>query len=153
MTLVPNLRCHKLCVCKVWWLKYGYFPDKSTGKSRYLCRSPARMKTTAVVFISLPGVQTVYCGIDPCVLVSIRDLLKCFTDGEAYCYHVMTSLSAAAHGNIFWVACHLCGELFPAQRPVTRGFDVSLICTWNKRLSKQSAGWWFETPLHIMTSL
>ena len=26
------------------------------GKSRYFCRSPSRMKTTAVVFISLPGV-------------------------------------------------------------------------------------------------
>ena len=27
------------------------------GKSRYFCRSPSRMKTTAVVFISLPGVM------------------------------------------------------------------------------------------------
>ena len=35
---------------------------------------------------------------------------------------------------------------FPAQRPVTRSFDVSLICALNKRLSKQSLGWWFETP-------
>ena len=35
---------------------------------------------------------------------------------------------------------------FPAQRPVTRSFDVSLICALNKRLSKQSWGWWFETP-------
>ena len=36
---------------------------------------------------------------------------------------------------------------FPAQRPVTRSFDVSLICVWiYKRLSKQSRGWWFETP-------
>ena len=32
MTLVPNLRCHKLCVCKFWWLKYGYFPHKSMGE-------------------------------------------------------------------------------------------------------------------------
>ena len=30
---------------------------------------------------------------------------------------------------------------FPAQRPVTRSFDLRL----NKRLSKQSWGWWFET--------
>ena len=35
---------------------------------------------------------------------------------------------------------------FPSQRPVTRSFDVSLICALNKRLSKQSWGWWFETP-------
>ena len=32
MTLVPNLRCHKLCVWKFWWLKYGYFPHKSMGE-------------------------------------------------------------------------------------------------------------------------
>ena len=35
---------------------------------------------------------------------------------------------------------------FPSQGPVTRSVDVSLICALNKRLSKQSWGWWFETP-------
>ena len=35
---------------------------------------------------------------------------------------------------------------FPAQRPVTRGFDVFFGLRLNKRLSKQSHGWWFETP-------
>ena len=35
---------------------------------------------------------------------------------------------------------------FPAQRPVTRGFDVSFDLHMNKRLSKQSRRWWFETP-------
>ena len=34
---------------------------------------------------------------------------------------------------------------FPAQRPVTRSFDVSFDLLLNKRLSKQSWGWWFET--------
>ena len=34
---------------------------------------------------------------------------------------------------------------FPAQRPVTRSFDVFLDLHLNKRLSKQSWGWWFET--------
>ena len=33
---------------------------------------------------------------------------------------------------------------FPAQRPVTRSFDVLLNLRLNKRLSKQSWGWWFE---------
>ena len=37
------------------------------------------------------------------------------------------------------------GEL-PAQRPVTRSFDVFFDLRPNKRLSKQSWGWWFETP-------
>ena len=52
----------------------------------------------------------------------------------------------------------LCGEFtgdgnspvtgeFPAQRPVTRSFDVFFVHHLNKRLSKQWWGWWFETPL------
>ena len=35
---------------------------------------------------------------------------------------------------------------FPSQRPVTRSFDVFLDLRLNKRLNKQSCGWWFETP-------
>ena len=35
---------------------------------------------------------------------------------------------------------------FPAQRPVTRNFDVFFDLRPNKLLSKQSWGWWFETP-------
>ena len=34
---------------------------------------------------------------------------------------------------------------FPAQRPVTRGFDVFFDVRLNQRLSKQSWGWWFVT--------
>ena len=37
------------------------------------------------------------------------------------------------------------GEL-PAQRPVTQSFDVFFDLCLNKWLSKQSCGWWFETP-------
>ena len=33
---------------------------------------------------------------------------------------------------------------FPAQRPVTRSFDVFFDLRLNKRLSKQLWGWWFE---------
>ena len=35
---------------------------------------------------------------------------------------------------------------FPAQRPVTRGFDVFYDLRLNKWLLKQSWSWWFETP-------
>ena len=34
---------------------------------------------------------------------------------------------------------------FPAQRPVTRSFDVFFDLRLNKQSSKQSWGWWFET--------
>ena len=39
---------------------------------------------------------------------------------------------------------------FPAQRPVTRSFDVFFYLCLNKRLSKQSWGWWFETPSRLL---
>ena len=35
---------------------------------------------------------------------------------------------------------------FPVQRPVTRSFDGFFDLCLNKWLSKQSWGWWFETP-------
>ena len=35
---------------------------------------------------------------------------------------------------------------FPAQRPVTRSFDIFFDLCLNKRLSKQWWGWLFETP-------
>ena len=35
---------------------------------------------------------------------------------------------------------------FPAQKPVTRSFDILFGLRLNKRLSQQSWGWWFETP-------
>ena len=63
-----------------------------------------------------------------------------------YVLHMMTS----SNGNMFRVTGPLCGEFtgpgeFPAQRPVTRIFDTFFDLRLNKRLSKQSWGWWFET--------
>ena len=37
---------------------------------------------------------------------------------------------------------------FPAQRPVTRSFDVFFDVRLIKRLSKHLRGWWFETLSH-----
>ena len=43
---------------------------------------------------------------------------------------------------------------FPAQRPVTRSFDVFFDLRLNKRLSKPSWGWWFwDAIVVIMASL
>ena len=39
---------------------------------------------------------------------------------------------------------------FPKQMPVTRSFDVFVNRRLNKRLSKQSWGWWFEKPSHSL---
>ena len=60
-------------------------------------------------------------------------------------------MMTSSNGNIFRVTGPLCGEFtgpgeFPAQRPVTRSFDVFFDLGLNKRLSKQRRGWWFEMP-------
>ena len=39
---------------------------------------------------------------------------------------------------------------FPAQRPVTRSFGVFFDLRLNKRSSKHSWGWWFETPSRLL---
>ena len=39
---------------------------------------------------------------------------------------------------------------FPAQRPVTRSFDVFVDMRLNKVLSKQSRDWWLETLSHSL---
>ena len=59
-------------------------------------------------------------------------------------------MMTSSNGNKFRVTGHLCGEFtghrwISAQRPMTRSFDVFFDLRLNKRLSKQSWGWWFET--------
>ena len=53
--------------------------------------------------------------------------------------YMMTS----SNGNISRITSHLCGE-FTGDRSFDVFFDLRL----NKRLSKQSGGWWIETPSH-----
>ena len=49
-------------------------------------------------------------------------------------------MMTSSNGNSFRVAGPLCGE-FPLQRPVTRSFDVSLICAWiNGWVNNRRAG-------------
>ena len=60
-------------------------------------------------------------------------------------------MMTSSNGSIFRVTGPLCREFtgpgeFPPQRPVTLSFDVFFDLHLNKRLSKQTWGWWFETP-------
>ena len=65
-----------------------------------------------------------------------------FIAGESWWRHQMETFSALlaiCAGNSL-----VTGE-FPAQSPVTRSFDIFTDLRLNKRLRKQSWGWWFET--------
>ena len=61
------------------------------------------------------------------------------------------SMMTSSNGNIFRVTGLCAGNSpvtgeFPAQRAVTRSFDVFFDLRPNNQLSKQSWGWRFETP-------
>ena len=87
-------------------------------------------------------------------------------ESNKYMFHWVTTFTRSAHIKILrFILCPwwrhqmetfsallaICAENspvpgeFPAQRPVTRSFDVFFDLRRNKRLSKQSWGWWFET--------
>ena len=52
-------------------------------------------------------------------------------------------MMTSSNGNIFRVTGH---RWISRTRPVTRSFDVFVHLWLNKRFSKQSWDWWFETP-------
>ena len=84
--------------------------------------------------------------------------VKCGGDLTRYKIKVPSALSGALKTwwrhqmETFYALLSICagnspvpGE-FPAQRPVTRGFDLFFDLHPNKQLSKQWWGWWFEAP-------
>ena len=63
------------------------------------------------------------------------------------------SMTTPSNGSISRVTDHLCGEFtghwwIAPQRPVTWSSDVFLDLRLNKRLSRHSWGWLYETPSH-----
>ena len=88
----------------------------------------------------------VLCSVK-CTHVSV---MLCFTLVYS---RVTVNMMTSSNGNIFRVTGHLCGE-FTGHRwiPRRKANDAELWCfldlRLNKRLSKQSWGWWFEMLSH-----
>ena len=85
---------------------------------------------------------------------NIVSLSQIQMDYGLFIYHIFTMMTSS-NGNIFRVTGPLCWEFtghrwIPAQRPVTRCFDAFFDLSPNKRLSKQSWSWWFETSLRSL---
>ena len=108
--------------------------------------------------VTLCGPLTVYCFgfCDKCLLKQCsiwywsNPILKMFFYSwslrkiyDAWWRHQMQTFSALLA--IYARNSPVTGE-FPAQRPVTHSFNVFFDLRLNKRLNKQSWGWWFETP-------
>ena len=73
-------------------------------------------------------------------------------DGKWAPLSLKSPMITSSNGNIFRVTDTLCGELTGGRWiPITMAsdaFDVFFDLRLNKRLSKQSRGWWFETLSH-----
>ena len=90
----------------------------------------------------------------PCWLYSTRMPQESRNAAFISWYSQLSNMMTSSNGNIFRVTGPLCGNSpvtgeFPAQRPVTRSFEVFFELRLNKRLSKQSWGWWFEKSSHL----
>ena len=90
-----------------------------------------------------PNKGPVMGSLNVCFAVSLKKLLNnrfaCDLTWWRHQMETFSALLAICAGN-----SPVPGE-FPTQRPVTRSFDVFFYLRLNKRLSKQSWGWWLET--------
>ena len=78
-----------------------------------------------------------------------------FLPWSKFCSKQQRSMMTSSNGSIFRVTGPLWVEStghrwFPSQRPATRSFDLFFDLHLNKRSSKQSRCWVFETPSHSL---
>ena len=129
---------------RIWCKQYQVISTNSDPVYNYL--SLNRLVNMACRILLL-------CSLKLCqfILYAVRHKNKppwqCFV---VVIYRLILMMTSSI-GNIFRVTGPLWGEFtgpgeFPAQRPVTRSFDVFFDLRLNKRLSKQPWGWCFETP-------
>ena len=117
-------------------LKRSFHFNNTNNSYRVSCRIESLNKVLNQVKFIAPHHPITYWLIEP-------QCLSCLTQNVPWWRHQMETFSALlaiCAGN-----SPVPGE-FHAQRPVTRSFDVFIDLRLNKRLSKQSWGWWFETP-------
>ena len=77
------------------------------------------------------------------VRIKIRNVWKNYAAVWSVNVHLTSEVPEIASLALCVGNSPMTGE-FPGQRPVTRSFGVFFDLRLNKRLSKQSCGWWFE---------
>ena len=118
---------------------YGLIPWNILSLSIYLVSVTKTKSSQSCCFIVIWDVKYCQCdSLQNLPMTTVRfGVLRC-----AWWRHQMKAFSALlaiCAGN-----SPVTGE-FPAQRTVTRSFDVFFYLRLNKPLSKQWWGWWFET--------
>ena len=93
------------------------------------------------------------CACNKCLMTHLQGWLDVFNEFHVwsilYLFQLQLFMMTSSNGNIFRIIGPLCREFtgeFPTKRPVTQSFDVFFDLRLNKKLSKQSWGWWFEMP-------
>ena len=101
------------------------------------------LKARSTGFRSIPNIRSILTVFETCWSLWKYNQSDITFSNAAWCRHQMETFSALltiCAGN------PPATVEFPAQRPVRRSFDVFFYLRLNKLLSKQSWGWWFETP-------
>ena len=140
-----------MCVCiHIYVCVYTAMDDSLVPKQSHNCPSiSVRMNHTTIKRVSAPILPVVrfVCSAHQKTNKPINEAPRFYyPDITWWRQHMETfsALLAICAGN-----SPVPGE-FPAQRPVTRSFDVFFNLRLNKRLGKHSWGWWFETPLRSL---
>ena len=149
--------------CNEWRMTGHYFSDFCMKSNHFwpvvpnhgYCLMPLLMMTNAIDIVMLIAA---FFSDDSSILIFSTDLcdfyptvqyllVKLQLPNVIYIPVMMTS----SNGNIFALLALCAGNSpvngeFPAQRAVTRSFDLLFGPRLKKWLSKQSPSWWFETP-------
>ena len=133
---VPIMTSMQWCCgdpCKIWL--------SLNGSNRYVCFINTVNREIDERSFCNPHLQAVFSTIMLSCNILTHRFMRFFDElrPESLQNPMMSALLAICAGN-----SPVPGE-FPAQRPVARSFDVFFDLRVNKRLSKQSWGWWFET--------
>ena len=108
------------------------------GKSRYFYRSPSRMKTTAVVFISPPGVNSV---IWMMTVTTTLPPLGDHADAWASMSMVLPSFCLLYATSCASTSCLWIGESFKGGTKVTSSYTETRFSGFRRPLSVQVIFW------------
>ena len=143
--LMPLTISHNGITKRVTWIAHQKRSIGLYSNVHVTCNSPLIFTSDTVIgehFWRIPsrGIWLIYFICDIAMLM--------------YFLHVLCrpkTMMTSSNGNIFRGTGLCAGNSpvtseFPSQKPVTRSFDVFFDLHLNKLLSKQSWGWWCETP-------
>ena len=116
------------------WMHNSLFSEKPCFPSCFPMTTETTKTNTSFVTNCIPPTNS------PCTLLLQLYFRDVYFTWWRHQMEIFSALLAICTGN-----SPIPGD-FPAQRPVTRSFDVFFDLRLNKRLSKQSWAWWFETP-------